>query len=93
MGKGREQEMNLSTQQRIRALIASLSEIPNHLDDIAREERPSSTRAADDLCRSAELIRHALGRLEMAIRTGDQAGAPGLVGLNALPSALPRTRA
>ena len=61
--------MNLSTQQRIRTLIASLSDIPNHLDDIAREERPVSTRAADDLCRGAELIRHAIGRLEMAARS------------------------
>jgi hypothetical protein len=65
--------MNLATQQRIKALIAGLSDIPNQLDDIAREERPTSTRAADDLCRGAELIRHAIGRLETAVRTGCQA--------------------
>jgi hypothetical protein len=65
--------MSLSTQQRIRALIAGLYDIPNHLDDIAREERPASTRAADDLCRGAELIRHAIGRLETAVKTGSQA--------------------
>jgi hypothetical protein len=64
--------MTLSTQQRIRALIAGLSDIPNRLDDIAREERPTCTRAADDLCRGAELIRHAIGRLETAVKIGSQ---------------------
>jgi hypothetical protein len=64
--------MNLSTQQRIRALIAGLSDIPNHLDNIARDERPTSMRAADDLCRGAELIRHAIGRLETAAKIGSQ---------------------
>jgi len=62
-------DMNLSTQQHIRALIVNLSDIPNHLDGIAREERVASTRAADDFCRAAELIRHAIGRLEMAARS------------------------
>jgi hypothetical protein len=65
--------MNLTTQQRIRALIANLSDIPDHLDDIAREEGPTSSRAGDDLCRGAELIRHAIGRLETAVKTGSQA--------------------
>jgi len=65
--------MNLGTQQRIKALIAGLSDIPNHLDDIAREERSASMRAADDLCRGAELIRHAIGRLEMAMKINNQA--------------------
>jgi hypothetical protein len=64
--------MNLSTQQRIRALIDGLSDIPNHLDDAAREERQASSRAADDLCRGAELIRHAIGRLETAVKIGSQ---------------------
>jgi hypothetical protein len=60
--------MNLSTQQHLRTLISSLSSTPNHLDDIAREERPASDKAADDLCRAAELIRHAIGRLETAAK-------------------------
>ena len=60
--------MNLNTQQHIKALISSLSGIPNRLDDIAREERPTSDRAADDFCRAAELIRHAIGRLETAAK-------------------------
>jgi len=85
--------MSLSTQLRITALISDLSDIPNHLDSIAREEWAASTKAADDLCRGAELIRHALGRLEMAIRTADQAtavrqgSAIRLVGANASASA------
>jgi len=65
--------MNLGTKQRIEALITGLSDIPNHLGAIAREERPAFMRAADDLCRGAELIRHAIGRLEMAMKIGSQA--------------------
>jgi hypothetical protein len=65
--------MNLSTQQRIRALIAGLSDIPNQLDDIAREEPPTSARAVDDLCHGAALIRHAIGRLETAVKADGQA--------------------
>lgn len=70
--------MNLSTQQHIGTLICSLSGIPNRLDDIARDERLTCARAADDFCRAAELIRHAIGRLEMAARlaAGARPAAP-----------------
>ena len=61
--------MNFRTQEHLQALISSLASTPNHLDDIARDERSTSDKAADDLCRAAELIRHAIGRLEMAARS------------------------
>lgn len=70
--------MNLGTQEHILALISALSSTPNHLDEIARDERSTSDKAANDLCRAAELIRHAIGRLEMAARSG-------AVGLQASP--------
>jgi len=60
--------MNGSRQQWIRALIENLSGIPNRLDELAREERLASEKGAENLCRAAELIRHAIGRLETAAK-------------------------
>jgi len=48
--------MNVSRQQQHRALIENLSGAPNHLDELAREKRLASDKAANDLCHTAELI-------------------------------------